>query len=118
MDPARSKKWTREVQNLHPNNTNTNITNITATNGEKDAAVVVNFKKLKEKGEEKMRAIRERMGGLNFKEEFIEKILKEYSTKKIGENLDLLLERKNIQNPTGWLRAAIKNNYQGKKQVS
>jgi len=41
------------VQNLHPNNTNLNITNITTTTKrEKNAVVaVVNFKKLKEKRE-------------------------------------------------------------------
>jgi len=40
------------VQNLHPNNTNLNITNIiTTTKREKDAVSVVNFKKLKEKRE-------------------------------------------------------------------
>ena len=44
------------VQNLHPNNTNLNITNITTTTTkrEKDAVAVVNFKKLKEKGEGKI----------------------------------------------------------------
>ena len=34
---------------LPTNNSNPNITNLTAANGEKDAAVAVNFKKLKEK---------------------------------------------------------------------
>ena len=58
--------------------------------------------------------IRERMVELDFKEEFIEKILKEYSMKKIEEKLDLLMERKNIQSPAGWLMAALKNNYRGK----
>jgi len=100
------------VSKRYPNNTNLNITNSTAANGEKDAvAAVVNFKKLKEKGEEKMRAVRERMADLDFKEEFMEKILKEYSTKKIEEKLDLLMERRNIKNPAGWLRAALKNDY-------
>jgi hypothetical protein len=61
------------VQNLHPNNTNLNNTNLTTAKGGKDAVVAVNFKKLKEKGEEKMQAIRERMGKLDFKAEFIEK---------------------------------------------
>ena len=115
------------VQNLHPNNTNLNITNIT-TKREKDAAVAaVNFKKLKKEGEEKMQtpynskehytgqAIRERMAELDFKEEFVEKMLKEYSLKKIHEKLDLLMERKNIQNPAGWLRSALKNDYQGEE---
>ena len=116
------------VSKRYPNNTNLNNTNITTTNGEKDAVVAVNFKKLKEKGEEKMQApysskehytgqvIRERMVKLDFKEEFMEKILKEYSMKKIEEKLDLLLERKNIQNPTGWLRSALKNDYQDAEQ--
>ena len=100
------------VSKRYPNNTNLNITNITAaTKREKDAVAAANFKKLKEKGEEKMQALRERMVELDFKEEFIEKILKEYSTKKIDEKLDLLMERRNIQNPAGWLRTALKNDY-------
>ena len=47
------------VSNRYPNNTNLNNINITTTNKEKDAAAVaVDFKKLKEKGEEKkMRGI-------------------------------------------------------------
>ena len=94
------------VQNLHPNNTNLNITNTTTK------VVAVNFKKIKEKGEERMRVIRERMVELDFKEEFIEKILKEYSMKKIDEKLDLLLNKKNIQNPPAWLISALKNDYQ------
>jgi len=49
---------------------------------------------------------------LNFKEEFIEKIFKDYSTKKIEEKLDLLLNKKNIQNPPAWLMSALKNDYQ------
>jgi len=96
---------------LPTNNTNLNNTKATTANGEKDA-VAANFKKLKEKGEERMRVIRERMVELDFKEEFIEKILKEYSIKKIDEKLDLLMERKNIKRPAGWLRAALKNDYQ------
>jgi len=106
------------VSKRYPNNTNLNITNSTATNGEKDAAAVVDFKKLKEKGEDKMRAIRERMVELDFTEEFVEKILKEYSTKKIDENLDLLLERKNIQNPAGWLKSALRNDYRDEERES
>ena len=94
------------VQNLPPNNTNLNITNTTTKVG------AVNFKKIKKKGEERMRAIRERMVELDFKEEFIEKILKEYSMKKIDEKLDLLLNKKNIQNPPAWLISALKNDYQ------
>jgi len=101
------------VAERYPNNNNLNNNNITTTNREN---VVVNFKKLKEKEEERMRVIKERMVELDFKEEFIEKILKEYSMKKIDEKLDLLLERKNIQSPAGWLMAALKNDYRGEEQ--
>jgi hypothetical protein len=104
---------------LPTNNTNPNITNLTTTNGEKDAAAaVVNFKKLKEKGEDKMQAIRERMVDLDFKEEFIEQLLKDYPARKIDEKLDLLMEKKNIKNPAGWLSAALKNDYRGEEQES
>jgi hypothetical protein len=119
------------VSNRYPNNTNLNITNATTTKREKDAVVAVaNFKKLKEKGGEEERmpapynskehytgqAVRERMVDLDFKEEFIEKMLKEYSVKKIEEKLDLLMERKNIQRPAGWLMAALKHDYRGEEQ--
>jgi hypothetical protein len=115
-------------EKLPINNTNLNITNITTTKRGKDAVAAVKFKKLKEKGEEKMRApcssrehytgqaLRERMIKLDFKEEFVEKMLKEYSTKKIEEKLDLLLERKNIKSPAGWLSAALKNDYRDEEQ--
>ena len=100
------------VSKRYPNNTNLNITNTTTTTKrEKDAVVAVDFKKLKEKGEERMGAIRERMVELDFKEEFIEKMLKEYSVKKVEEKLELLMERRNIQNPAGWLRTALKRDY-------
>lgn len=112
------------VSKRYPNNTNLNITNTTTTNREKDAAVVaVDFKKLKEKGEEKMRApysskehckeqaIKEQLKDLDFKESFIEKLLKDYPAKKIEKKLDLLLIKRNIQSPAGWLRAALKNDY-------
>ncbi len=106
------------VSKRYPNNTNLNITKLTTTTTkrEKDAVAAINFKKLKEEGEEKMRTLRERMAKLDFKEEFVEKMLKEYPTKKIEEKLDLLMERKNIQSPAGWLRAALKNDYQGEEQ--
>jgi len=125
------------VQNLHPNNTNLKHYQGNNNKEGENAVVAVDFKKLKEKGdlsacnaqaEEKMmapysskkhytgQAIREQMVELDFKEEFIEKILKEYSTKKIDEKLDLLMERKNIKNPAGWLRAALKNDYQDAEQ--
>lgn len=113
------------VSKRYPNNTNLNSINLTTTNKEKDAAVVaVDFKKLKEKGEEKMRApysskehckeqaIKEQLKDLDFKESFIEKLLKDYPAKKIEKKLDLLLIKRNIQSPAGWLRAALKNDYQ------
>ena len=123
--PQVEEKITPHIgKKLPTNNTNLNNIKITTTTKEgKDAVAVVNFKKLKKKGEEKMRApysskehcigqvIRERMVKLDFKEEFIKKILKEYSMKKIEEKLDLLMERKNIQSPAVWLRAALKNDY-------
>ena len=104
------------VAERYPNNNNLNNNNITTTKRKKDAVVAVDFKKLKEKGEERMRVIREQMVELDFKEEFIEKILKEYSAKKIDKKLDLLMERKNIKNPAGWLRTALKNDYQDREQ--
>jgi len=122
------------VSKRYPNNTNLNITNTTTTKREKDAvAAVANFKKLKEKGEEEKmqapysskekehytgQALRERMVELDFKEEFVEKILREYSVKKIEEKLDLLMEMKNIKSPAGWLMAALKNDYRGEGQES
>jgi len=116
------------VSKRYPNNTNLNITNATTTKEGKDAVVAVDFKKLKEKGEEKMQApysskehytgqaIKERLMNLDFEGKFIEKILKEYSAKKIEEKLDLLMEKRNIQNPAGWLMAALKNDYQDVEQ--
>jgi len=131
LDTESPKIALDQAQNLHPNNTNLNITNLTATTKrEKDAVAAVNFKKLKKEGdlsapacayphadrcnaqaEEKIQAIRERMVELDFKEEFIEKILKEYPSGKIEEKLDLLMERKNIQSPAAWLSAALKKDY-------
>ena len=114
---------------MHPNNNNLNNNNITTTNRGKDAVVaVVDFKKLKEKGEEKMQtphnskeyykeqAIREQLMDLDFGGKFIEQLLKDYPPKKIEEKLDLLLTKKNIQNPVGWLMSALKNDYQDPEQ--
>jgi hypothetical protein len=107
------------VSNRYPNNSNLNNINLTAAKGGKDAAAAAaDFKKLKEEGEEKMQALREQLRDLDFKEEFMEKMLKEYSVEKIDEKLDLLLERKNIQNPAGWLRTALKNDYQDEERES
>ncbi|MBA7598862.1 hypothetical protein ES703_05887 [subsurface metagenome] len=102
------------VSKRYPNNTNLNSTNTTTTKEGKDVVVaVVNFKKLKEEGEERMRVIRERMVDLDFEEKFIEQLLKDYPPKKIEEKIDLLMERRNIKSPSGWLSAALKNDYQG-----
>jgi hypothetical protein len=116
--PQVEEKITPNIgKKLPTNNTNPNNINITTTNREKDAVVaVVNFKKLKEKGEERIKVIRERMAELDFKEVFIEKLLKEYSTKKVEEKLDLLMEMRNIKSPAGWLRAALKNDYRGEEK--
>jgi hypothetical protein len=126
--PQVEEKITPNMGKKLPTN-NTNLKHYQFNNNKEreDAVVAVNFKKLKEKGdlsacnaqaEERMRVIRERMVELDFKEEFIENILKEYSTKKIDKKLDLLLDRKNIQNPAGWLSAALKNDYRGEEQES
>jgi len=116
--PQVEEKITPHIgKKLPTNNTHLNNINITTTNREKDAVVaVINFKKLKEKEEERRKVIRERMAELDFKEAFIEKLLKEYSTKKVEEKLDLLLEMRNIKSPAGWLRAALINDYRGEEK--
>jgi hypothetical protein len=116
--PQVEEKITPNIgKKLPTNNTNPNNINITTTNREKDAVVaVVNFKKLKEKEEERRKVIRQRMAELDFKEAFIEKLLKEYSTKKVEEKLDLLLEMRNIKSPAGWLKAALINDYRGEEK--
>ena len=103
------------VSNRYPNNNNLNSTN-TTTNKEKDAVAVVDFKKLKEEGEEKMLAIREQLRDLDFERKFIEQLLKDYPSRKIQEKIDLLLIKRNIQSPAGWLSAALKNDYQDVEQ--
>ena len=93
------------------NNTNLNITNTTTP--KKD--VVVDFKKLKEEGEEKMQALRGQLLNLNIKESFIEKMLKEYPAKKIEEKLDLLMERRNSKQLSLYRTGG---RYQGKRYQS
>jgi len=102
-----------KVTNCHPNNNNLNNNNITTTNREN---AVVNFKKLKEKGEEKMQAVREQLRDLDFEGRFIEQLLKDYPPRKIEEKLDLLKFKRNIQSPAGWLSAALQNDYQDPEQ--
>ena len=116
LDTGSPKITLDQVQNLHPNNTNLNSTNLTTTKREKDAVVAAAFKKLKEKGEEKMQAVREQLRYLDFKEEFIEQLLKDYPPRKIEKKLDLLFIKRNIQNPAGWLKAALKDDYQGEEE--
>ena len=112
ITPDIGKKLPTNNNNLN----NTNTTTTTTTKRKKAAVVAVNFKKLKEKGEERMRGIREQLIDLDFKAGFIEQLLKDFDSKKIEEKLDLLLARKNIQNPAGWLRAALKHDYQSSEQ--
>jgi len=100
------------VSKRYPNNTNLNIINTTTT---KRDVVVVNFKKLKEEGEEKMQAIRGQLLNLNIKESFIEKILKEYPAKKIEEKLDLLMEKRNSKQLSLYRTGG---RYQGKRYQS
>jgi hypothetical protein len=59
-----------------------------------------------------MIAMKERLRDLDFEESFIEKTLKDFPAKKIEEKLDLLMEKRNIQSPAGWLSAALKYDYQ------
>jgi hypothetical protein len=80
----------------------------------KDAVAVVDFIKLKE--EERRKRIKEDLTGLDFKDSFIEKLLKDFPLDKIEEKLELLKEKKHIINPSGWLMAALKNDYQGSKE--
>jgi hypothetical protein len=103
-----------QVQNLNPNNNNINNTNITTTNREKDVVVAVNFIKLKE--EERRKRVKEDLTGLDFKASFIEKLLKGFPLEKMEEKLELLKEKKHIINPSGWLMAALKNDYQGNQE--
>ena len=112
LDTGSPKIALDQVQNLHPNNTNLKHNNITTTKRD----VVVNFKKLKEKGEEKMQAVREQLRDLDIEGKFIEQLLKDYPPRKIEKKLDLLKERRNIKSPAGWLRSALKNDYQGEEQ--
>jgi hypothetical protein len=102
------------VAKYYPNNNNLNNNNITTTNREKDAVAAVNFIKLKE---ERRKRIKEDLTGLDFKDSFREKLLKDFPLEKMEEKLELLKEKKNIINPSGWLMAALKNDYQDSQEV-
>jgi len=105
----------KNVPNL---GTNCPLNNTNKQNQYNNQDAVVDFKKLREEGEEKMQAIREQLRDLDFKESFLEKILKDYPAEKIEEKLELLLIKTNIQNPAGWLMAALKNDYQDVEEES
>jgi hypothetical protein len=63
-----------------------------------------------------MLSIREQLKDLDFEGNFIEQLLKDYPPRKIEEKLEQLLIKRNIQNPAGWLVAALKNDYQDPEQ--
>jgi hypothetical protein len=95
---------------------NTNLKQYQGNNNKEREDAAVDFKKLKEKGEEKMQAVREQLRDLDIEGKFIEQLLKDYPPRKIEEKIDLLMERRNIQSPAGWLSAALKNDYRGEEQ--
>ncbi len=101
---------------LPTNNTNPKHYQGNNSKERENAVAAVDFKKLKEKGEERMHAVREQLRDLDIEGKFIEQLLKDYPPRKIEEKLDLLMERKNIKSPAGWLSAALKNDYQGEEQ--
>jgi len=106
-----SPKFTLDqVQNLNPNNNNLKHYQYNNNKG----AVAVDFIKLKE--EERRKRIKEDLTGLDFKDSFREKLLKDFPLEKMEEKLELLKEKKNIINPSGWLMAALKNDYQGSQE--
>jgi hypothetical protein len=98
------------VANLPPNNNN--IRHYQYNN--KGVVAVVDFIKLKE--EERRKSIKEDLTGLDFKDSFREKLLKDFPLEKMEEKLELLKEKKHIINPAGWLLAALKNDYQSSKE--
>ena len=68
------------------------------------------------KEEERRKRIKEDLTGLDFKDSFREKLLKDFPLDKMEEKLELLKEKKNIINPSGWLLAALKDDYQGSQE--
>lgn len=114
--PHIEEKITPNLGKKLPTN-NTNLKQYQGNNNkERENTVAANFKKLKEKGEEEMQAVREQLRDLDIEGKFIEQLLKDYPPSKIEEKLDLLMERKNIQSPAGWLSAALKNDYRDREQ--
>jgi hypothetical protein len=111
LDGGSPKFTLDQVQNLNPNNNNIEHYQY---NNNKDAVAVVNFIKLKE--EERRKRIKEDLTGLDLKASFREKLLKDFPLEKMEEKLELLKEKKHIINPSGWLLAALKNDYQGSQE--
>jgi hypothetical protein len=110
--PSLEEKFTPNLgKNLPINNNNLKHYQY---NNNKGVVAVVNFIKLKE--EERRKKIKEDLTGLDFKDSFREKLLKDFPLDKMEEKLELLKEKKNIINPSGWLMAALKNDYQGSKE--
>jgi hypothetical protein len=109
--PYLEEKFTPNLGKNLPINNN-NIKHYQYNN--KDAVAVIDFIKLKE--EERRKRIKEDLTGLDFKDSFREKLLKDFHLDKIEEKLKLLKEKKNIINPAGWLLAALKNDYQGSQE--
>jgi hypothetical protein len=110
LDGGSPKFTLDQVQNLNPNNNN--LKHYQYNN--KGVVAVIDFIKLKE--EERRKRIKEDLTGLDFKASFREKLLKDFPLDKMEEKLELLKEKKNIINPSGWLMAALKNDYQGSKE--
>ena len=106
-------KWNQGGSNLIPgvvskwDHNNNKEKNYQENNNKK--IVAANFKKSKE--EERRQIIREQLADLDFKERFIEQLIKDFNLKKIEEKLELLMAKRNIQNPAGWLRTALKYDY-------
>jgi DNA-binding transcriptional MerR regulator len=109
--PYLEEKFTPNLGKNLPINNN-NIEHYQYNN--KGVVAVVNFIKLKE--EERRKRIKEDLTGLGFKASFREKLLKDFPLDKIEEKLELLKEKKHIINPSGWLMAALKNDYQGSQE--
>lgn len=116
LDTGSPKIALDQVHNLHPNNTNPKHYQGNNNKERENAVAAIDFKKLKKKGEEKVQAVREQLRDLDIEGKFIEQLLKDYPPRKIDEKLDLLMERKNIKNPAGWLSAALKNDYRDREQ--
>ena len=93
------------VAQRYPNNNNLNKNKKTTT------SVVVDFKKIKDQKKEKKKALRERMKEFEFRNSFTEKVLREYSIRKIEEKIELYAEGKAVRNKEGWLITALKEGY-------